>query len=197
MQVGCKCELVLNIDKCNVAQEQIPFFQNIHDEHGCPVPAKVEAVHAMPSSTSRVKLQEFLGMVTWLAPFIPNMSENTATLWELLHQDTEFIWNESYDAAFCHIKQLIAIDVTLQHYDVKHPVEIHVNDFLGWLEAALVQDGKPVTFASKALIPTEQWYANIEWELWGIIFSDEWFHTYVFGCTFTVYMDHKPLEQIQ
>ena len=41
------------------------------------------------------------------------MSENTATLRELLQQDTEFIWNESYDAAFLHIKQLITVDVTL------------------------------------------------------------------------------------
>ena len=52
----------------------------------------------MPKPTSRTKLQEFLGLVTWLTPFIPNMSEKTATLREFLHQDTEFIWNESYDA---------------------------------------------------------------------------------------------------
>ena len=30
-----------------------------------------------------------------------------------------------------------------------------------------------------------------------IVFGVEQFHTYVFGCTFTVYTDHKPLEQIQ
>ena len=110
MEVAHTCGLVLNIDKCSVAQRQIPFFGHVYDEHGChPDPAKVEAVHAMPYPTSRAKLQEFLGMVTWLAPFIPNMSENTATLRELLHQDTEFSWNESYDAAFHRIKQLIAM----------------------------------------------------------------------------------------
>ena len=91
MKIARKCGLVLNIDKCSVAQQRITFFGNVYDEHGChPDPAKVEAIHAMPRPTSRTKLQEFLGMVTWLAPFIPNMSENTATLRELLRQDTEF-----------------------------------------------------------------------------------------------------------
>ena len=198
MEVARTCGLVLNIDKCSVAQRQIPFFGHVYDEHGChPDPAKVEAVHAMPRPTSRAKLQEFLGMVTWLAPFIPNMSENTATLRELLRQDTEFSWNESYDAAFHHIKQLIAMDVTLRHYDVKRPVEIHVDASLRSLGAALVQDGKPVAFASKALTPTEQRYANIEHELLAIVFGVEHFHTYVFGRTFSVFTDHKPLEQIQ
>ena len=88
MKIAHKCGLVLNIDKCSVAQQRITFFENVYDEHGChPDPAKVEAIHAMPRPTSRIKLQEFLGMVTWLAPFIPNMSENTATLGELLRQD--------------------------------------------------------------------------------------------------------------
>ena len=198
MQAAREHGLVLNIDKCSIAQRQIPFFGHVYDEHGChPDPAKVEAVHTMSRPTSRTKLQEFLGMVTWLAPFIPNMSENTATLRELLRQDTEFTWNESYDAAFQCIKQLIAVDVTLRHYDVTRPVEIHVDASLRGLGAALVQDGKPVAFASKALTPTEQRYANIERELLAIVFGVERFHTYVYGRTFTVYTDHKPLEQIQ
>ena len=125
------------------------------------------------------------------------MSENTATLRELLRQDTEFTWNESYDAAFHCIKQLITVDVTLRYYDVTRPVEIQVDASLCGLGAALVQDCKPVAFASKALTATEQCYADIEWELLAIVFGVEQFHTYVYGRSFKVYTDHKPLEQIQ
>ena len=136
-------------------------------------------------------------MVTWLAPFISNMSENTATLRELLHQDTEFTWNECYDVTFHCIKQLITVDVTLCHYEITCLVQIHVDASLCGLGAALVQDGKPVAYASKALTPTQQQYANIEHELFAIVFGVEQFHTYVFGCTFTIYTDHMPLKQIQ
>ena len=76
-------------------------------------------------------------------------------------------------------------------------MEIHVNALFRGLGATLVQDGKPVAFASKALTLTEQRYANIERELLAIVFGVERFHTYIFGRTFTVYTDHKPLEQIQ
>ena len=49
MTIARKCGLVLNVDKCSVAQRRITFFGNVYDEHGChPDPAKVEAIHAMP-----------------------------------------------------------------------------------------------------------------------------------------------------
>ena len=65
MNTTHKCGLVLNINKCSVAQQQIAFFGNIYNKQGChPDPAKVEAVHTMPQPTSRAKFQEFLGMVT-------------------------------------------------------------------------------------------------------------------------------------
>ena len=81
----------------------------------------------MPWLRNHTQLQEYLGMVTWLAPFIPNMSENTATLWELLCKDIEFTWNKTFNNAFHHIKQLICVDVTLHHYDVNHHMEVHID----------------------------------------------------------------------
>ena len=64
------------------------------------------------------------------------------------------------------------------------------------LGAALIQDDGPVTFASKALTPTEQRYANNERELLACVFGAERFQTYVFGRHFTIESDHKSLEQI-
>ena len=64
------------------------------------------------------------------------------------------------------------------------------------LGAALIQVGGPVAFASKALTPTEQCYANNERELLACIFGVERFRTYVFGRHFMIESDHKSLEQI-
>ena len=76
-------------------------------------------------------------------------------------------------------------------------MEVHVDASLHGLGGALVQDGKPVAYASKALTPTEQCYANIKRELLAIVFGVECFHTYVYSQTFTLLTDHKPLKQIQ
>ena len=64
------------------------------------------------------------------------------------------------------------------------------------LGACLIQDGKPIAFASKSLTGAESRYANIERELLAIIFACIWFNTYLQGHRFTVQSDHKPLEMI-
>ena len=48
------------------------------------------AVHPLPTSANITEFQEFLGMVTYLGPFIPGLSTLTAPLHELLKKDVEF-----------------------------------------------------------------------------------------------------------
>ena len=106
------------------------------------------------------------------------------------------MWNPTYQEAFNQIKKLVCQDTTLRYFDVRKPVTVQVDASKKGLGAALLQDGCPVAFASKALTPTEQRYANIEREMLACVFGAERFHTYVFGCAFTIESDHKPLEQI-
>ena len=58
------------------------------------------------------------------------------------------------------------------------------------------QDGQPIAFPSKSLTDTETCYANIERELLAIVYGCEKFYTYLYGRTFIVEMDHKPLKMI-
>ena len=60
----------------------------------------------------------------------------------------------------------------------------------------LLQEGQLIAFVSKSLTDTETRYANIERELLAIVFTCQWFNTYVLGKPFTVESDHKPLEMI-
>ena len=62
------------------------------------------------------------------------------------------------------------------------------------LGAALLQDGKPVAFASRVLTDTETRYAQIEKELLAIVFSVEKFDTFTFGRTVCVQSAHKSLK---
>ncbi|XP_022780597.1 uncharacterized protein K02A2.6-like [Stylophora pistillata] len=63
--------------------------------------------------------------------------------------------------------------------------------------AVLLQSEQPVAYASRALTPTEENYAQIERELLAIVFACEKFDAYIYGRdSVRVQTDHKPLESI-
>ena len=74
---------------------------------------KVDIVHALPTPTNIRELQEFLGMVRYLSPFIPGLSTLTAPLHLLLKKYAEFSWDASYQTAFQCVKDAVVTDTTL------------------------------------------------------------------------------------
>ena len=62
--------------------------------------------------------------------------------------------------------------------------------------AALLQNGQPLAFASRALTGTETRYTPIEKEMLAVVFTLDKFNQYVYGRPITVNSDHKPLEAI-
>ena len=195
MCVTCKYWLVFNPQKTHVKTPAVNFFGCLYDADGVhPDPDKVNTVHALPVPTNVTKLQELLGMVMYLSPFIPGLATLTAPLCELLKKDTDFTWNPTYDATFQHVKDTVISDTTLQYFDPSLPVTIQVDASQVGLGTVLLQNHKPVAFASKALTKAKCCYANIEREMLAVIFGAERFRTYTYGRSFTIESDHKPLE---
>ena len=64
------------------------------------------------------------------------------------------------------------------------------------LGACLIQNGKVVCYASRALTKTEQNYQNLEREALGTIWGMEKFHYFLYGKKFTLETDQKPLVSI-
>jgi hypothetical protein len=157
---------------------------------------KVEDIKSIPAPSNKQELQELLSIVTYLGPFMPQLSHNTAILRDLLKQETDFQWMTNHDKAFNALKGMITKEVTLAYFDPKKATTIQVDASTRGLGAALLQEDRPIAFASKSLTPTEQRYANIEREMLAVVFGCQKFHTYVYGKPFTVESDHKPLEMI-
>lgn len=64
------------------------------------------------------------------------------------------------------------------------------------LGAVLLQDGRPIEYASRPLTSAEMNYAQIEKELLAIAIGCTRFHQYLYGRHFHMESDHKPLEAI-
>ena len=197
MWIACKYDLVFNPQKTHMKAQALNFFGCLYDVSGAhPDLGKVNTIHTLLAPTSVTKLQEFLGLVMYLSPFIPGLSTLTVPLCELLKKDTDFTWNCTYNATFQWVKEAVVSDTTLRYFNPLLPMAIQVDASQVGLGAALLQNGKPVAFASKALTKTKCWYANIEREMLAAFFGAERFQMYIYGRTFTIKSDHKPLESI-
>ena len=197
MRVALQHGLVFNIDKCDIKQANMKFFGLEFSADGVrPDPGKAADIQRMKEPQNVAQLQKFLGIATYMSPFIPNLSQQTATLRDLVKKDAEFIWTKSHNAAFEATKSLICREVTLAYFDPQAESVIQVDASSRGLGAVLIQHGKPIAFASKSLSDCEQRYANIEREMLAVVFGCERFHMYVYGKSFVLESDHKPLEMI-
>ena len=85
----------------------------------------------------------------------------------------------------------------LRYYNLADEVTIQCDASQSGLGAALMQNGQPVAYASRALTPPETRYAQIEKELLAIVFACDRFEAYIYGRDHvTNESDHKPLEMI-
>ena len=193
-----KLNLTLNLQKVKLRLSQVPFMGHLLTADGVVTdPNKVRAIRDMPTPTDVKSLKRFLGMVTYLAKFLPNLSSVCEPLRRLELKNTEWCWLPVHDEAVQSIKNLVCKAPVLKFYDVNQEVTIESDASLSGLGASLLQEGQPVAFASRALTPAEGRYAQIEKELLSVVFACERFDTYLFGRDVVhVKRDHQPLEAI-
>ena len=108
----------------------------------------------MPRPADKAGIQRLLGMLNYVSKFVPNMSDLTAPLRELLHQDVEWHWEEQQETSFKNVKEALVLSPVLGYYDTKKELTLQVDASSTGLGAALIQEGKPIAYASKALTPT-------------------------------------------
>ena len=186
-----------NANKIQYKVNTVTYMGHIVSADGMrPDPRKVEAIVNMPRPSDRQGLLRLLGMIKYLAQYIPNESSITAPLRSLLKQDVEWSWQPEHDVAMQLVRETLAQDTVLTFYDVRKPATIQADASQSGLGCGLMQQGRPVAFASRALTEAEHNYSQIEKEMLAICFACQKFHQYIYGKSIDVHSDHRPLESI-
>ena len=113
-----------------------------------------------------------------------------------MKKDILFHWDSAQEESFSKIKNILSSSPVLTFYDVSKPVIISCDASQSGLGALLLQDEKPVAYASRSLSSAETRYAQIEKELLAVVFAFTKFHQYMYSKDVIVESDHKPLEPI-
>lgn len=101
-------EKPLNKNKAGLRQLEVPFIGHILTPQGLkPDPRKVNAIVNMPDPTDAQSLRRFLGMVNYLAKFVPRLWEETEVLRKLKEKDAQWCWLPAHADAVARVKDMI------------------------------------------------------------------------------------------
>ena len=110
--------------------------------------------------------------------------------------DVPWNWSKTQDNAFEAMKRLVSEAPVLRFYDPDKELSIQCDASQTGLGAAMLQDGQPLAFVSRALTDTETRYAQLEKEMLAVVWSIEKFDQYTYVRRVNMVSDHKPLESI-
>ena len=108
----------------------------------------------------------------------------------------EFELTESVHIAFSKTKEEISRNITLPYFNPKSETTLQTDASKKGLGAVILQNSKPVMFASRALTGAEKNYQNLERECLATIWGMEKFHYFLYGKQFMLETDQKPLVSI-
>ena len=127
---------------------------------------KIASILEMPNPTNVKELQRFLGMITYLGKFIPNLLDETTPLRTLLEKDIIWHFDTPQTQAVALLMPIITTSPVLKYFDPHCNTQVSSDASKKGLGAVLEQQHDnmwyPVAFASQSLSPAEQNYCPLE-----------------------------------
>ena len=128
------------------------FFGHVLTPDGIKVdPKKVEAVTRMQPPTNKQELSSFLGLVNYMKRYSSELTKLGSAFRELQKEYSLWSWETSHQAAFEDIKVELMKAPVLAYFDPKEKHMIQTDASQKGLGAVLLQQGRPVIYASCAL----------------------------------------------
>lgn len=196
--------VLLNHDKCIYKVNELEFLGHLMTPQGIrPASSKIEALQKFREPKTPEEVRSFLGLVTYVGRFLPDLATKTASLRKLVCSENQFTWEKEHQRCFDDLKDMISDVKTLSYFDNALRTRVIADASPVALGAVLVQfqtesDDEPriISYASKSLTSTEKRYCQTEKEALALVWAVEKFSVYLIGRNFELETDHKPLEII-
>ncbi|XP_055590210.1 uncharacterized protein K02A2.6-like [Uranotaenia lowii] len=180
-------EILLNQEKCLFKVNSLEFLGHTISSEGIrPSNRKVEALQRFRPPITAEEVRSFLGLVTYVGRFLPNLATITAPLRELTRSGIKFVWGTKQEESFMKIKNMISNVQQLYFFDNTFRTRLIADASPVALGAVLIQfegssdcEPRPIAYASKSLTSTEQRYCQTEKEALALDWGVERFAVYL------------------
>jgi len=168
--------------------------------------SKVKRILDWPIPKSASDVRSYLGLVRYLEQFLPNLADHTRTLTPLTMKSADLQWpgwTKRHQEAFDAIKRLVVSRDCLTTIDHDNLGNNHIYvtcDASDWRTGGMLSFGptpttaRPVAFDSMQLRNAQLNYPVHEKELLSIVRALKKWRVELLGTPFTVYTDHRTLE---
>ena len=155
---------------------------------------KVTAITKMPALTNKKQVQSFIGMVNYLSKFSARLSPSVGPIRELAKDKVPFDWGPEHQSAFTQMKQEIVSAPVFAYYNPKKQTVLQTDASIKGLGTCLLQEERPVYFASKTLTDVQWEYVALEIESLAVTWMMEKFLHLLYASHFILETDQNPLE---
>ena len=135
-------------------------------------------------------------MINYLSKFSARLSEIAEAIRELAKDKVSFNWGPEHQSTITHMKKEMANAPILAYYSPKKQKVLQTDASIKGLGTCLLQDEKPVYFASKGLTDAQKGYVAIELESLAVAWAMEKCHHFLYTSHFILETNQKPLEAI-
>ena len=178
--------------KCKFMKLSVTYLGHKIDQQGIhPLKEKAQAVQDAPSPKNVSELKSYLGLLIYYSKFLPNMADVLAPLYKLLRNEVRWRWTDQEEKAF-------RASTLLVHFNPELDLVLMCDASsygVGAVLAHRIPDGSErlIGYASRSLSASQRNYSQIEKEALALVFGVQRFHAYLFGHSFELVTEHKPL----
>lgn len=200
--------VLLNDNKCIFNAKCIQFLGHELSADGIkPLDKYIDGIKSFRTPKTVDEVQSFLGLVTYIGKWVPNLATLTEPIRQILrqklhkHADISIHWGSVQQTSFDKIKQQLGDVKTLGYYDPNDKTQVMADASPVGLGAILIQidsnGPRIIAYGNKSLSDVEKRYCQTEKEALALVWAIEHFRMYLYGLKgFELITDHKPLEVI-
>lgn len=202
LRILTEAQLFLSDKKVEFYAERLDCLGHVVDDRGIHADKdKMAVIRQWPLPRSALDIQRFLGLVQYLAAYMPDLSAYTSPLSALTRKNREFVWTPLHTRCFEAIKSLACNAPILRPIDPKRdePIWLITDASVSGVGCMYGQgpdwkSARPAGFLSRKFTPAQMNYPTREQELIGVLEGTMKWGDKLSGRRFTVMTDHESLK---